>query len=819
MILNFKGTFKESYQRNNKSARTKNLRCFPSCKSSGHCSTGFCGSPVVADLNLSNPEQVLSKGEIYTWGDFCSIDDTDMTELLKLREGNYEKVKEQERTRKSPTNPLIKGTMKKNRSDEKFELSFNVENIGWHYQWISKKTTNHYQHSFRVRVFLKEHGSDILKPLCIELSPKFKVHSKRKNLRQKKEQRQKALQQIPHLITNPFNRFHDEVTTLKSFFQDDLLKNLIDDDFLLLYKADIDRIKRETLLLIRLDSYFVYYAATNANLHNLSFLNKLGFAPTSLKVNSAPDLGPFTELNLPVFDAPNLLATENNEEFNLKSVIKSFGQDLGLVAELEQLDLLCVALQEYLALDYMSKEDQKVFKYWEDLQRQAFLHSRMQKQKEHLKDHLTVDLASIEYFLYLQAEKKLSPEEFMQFKYLAEFHYVLFSRSIPFLRQLKNSDSVTECLKDVQRVLNFIAEHGLFPIDDTKLPSQPVATFIAKQIFGANEMDTHIFNQIQTDTLYLRRAIVIARRIMYSRGILSRAKQNMSFSKAGSTIINKLKDMRLDDTSLGDLSGVWKLQQTNSVVLMQTPDLFGLIDRLWNISVGKMYGYACRVLFQAITVNVTDEAMTIETSPYLGVQTKLIFVFDSQVRTTTFPELPFETSISNKRYIAWIVRNDKSAVNIRFVFAMELNHDQVQFSEDFPATPRKYSVSSMTGAEGSISSAASVVSQTSSTYNKYNVRGRYVRISLDVMVDRVNNSFSCTIALFFFETEVKRNSGGSKRVRTMKADEGSEAVDVKTSTTAPVLEVSPTLEQLFGPKDVLKEYECFCTMASSSFYR
>ena len=50
--LDFSTNFEteKPYLRNNKADGEKNIRCFPQCKSSGHCRIGFCGSSICCVL-------------------------------------------------------------------------------------------------------------------------------------------------------------------------------------------------------------------------------------------------------------------------------------------------------------------------------------------------------------------------------------------------------------------------------------------------------------------------------------------------------------------------------------------------------------------------------------------------------------------------------------------------------------------------------------------------------------------------------------------------------------------------------------------------
>eukprot|EP00514_Thraustochytrium_sp_LLF1b_P007653 CAMPEP_0184535612 /NCGR_PEP_ID=MMETSP0198_2-20121128/15988_1 /TAXON_ID=1112570 /ORGANISM="Thraustochytrium sp., Strain LLF1b" /LENGTH=237 /DNA_ID=CAMNT_0026928677 /DNA_START=155 /DNA_END=864 /DNA_ORIENTATION=+ len=141
--------FKPGYKRNKKNSQQNTLRCFPKCSEAGHSTSGFCGRPL-----------------------YCQV--SGVTTSLQA-------MKDQERSRKDPYKPFIRGevTLVANTQDT-YDIFFNRQLLCWNYNWTSTKHTCDALHMFVVRVYTQGLGSEQIEYAASLRSPVFQLYSRRR---------------------------------------------------------------------------------------------------------------------------------------------------------------------------------------------------------------------------------------------------------------------------------------------------------------------------------------------------------------------------------------------------------------------------------------------------------------------------------------------------------------------------------------------------------------------------------------------------------------------------------------------------------------
>lgn len=104
---NFETQFAPKYQRTNKAAGKKNLRCFPHHRAGGHRDTGFCGAPV--KIRVRAPAS-----DIRRWkeaGTFCTVGelraDSDPAWISKGSEVGMDEIRSLTKSKESLEKPLF----------------------------------------------------------------------------------------------------------------------------------------------------------------------------------------------------------------------------------------------------------------------------------------------------------------------------------------------------------------------------------------------------------------------------------------------------------------------------------------------------------------------------------------------------------------------------------------------------------------------------------------------------------------------------------------------------------------------------------------
>lgn len=175
------------------------FRCFPTCKPSGHTTSGFCGNSLDVSLYIEINENSPS---CHLFDSFWNDDVLFLAELKCSSESSQERsISKSEmssllRTKEAKCNPYIKGSIisiETTLTDamkqlKKIDLTFNQDHKAWHYGWISHKCSSERSHVVEV-IVLVENGliPDYYFLAASFRSPDFVIMST-KSGRQKKEQ-------------------------------------------------------------------------------------------------------------------------------------------------------------------------------------------------------------------------------------------------------------------------------------------------------------------------------------------------------------------------------------------------------------------------------------------------------------------------------------------------------------------------------------------------------------------------------------------------------------------------------------------------------
>ena len=175
------------------------FRCFPTCKSTGHITSGFCGNSFDVSLYIEIDEQSPT----------CHLFDTFwMSDVLYLAEIKCSNEISQERfvsksdihsnikTKEAKCNPYIQGRtllVETTNSDtlhqmKRIDISFNQDHNAWHYGWISHKCSSEQSHILDIMVLIENDAMNDQYFLAASFhSPEFMITST-KSGRQKKDQ-------------------------------------------------------------------------------------------------------------------------------------------------------------------------------------------------------------------------------------------------------------------------------------------------------------------------------------------------------------------------------------------------------------------------------------------------------------------------------------------------------------------------------------------------------------------------------------------------------------------------------------------------------
>lgn len=135
--------FSDWYGRNNRTCGQKSIRCFPSCKSTGHVERGFCGSHLTVQFRMQSPAALwfLEKRKLLFFAEIrrsmsqgisSSRDKISIDGLLNNSRHRNSKSK----------NPLFHGEVTVIDYDPDgviVRVQFNREQLSWNYGWKSNR--------------------------------------------------------------------------------------------------------------------------------------------------------------------------------------------------------------------------------------------------------------------------------------------------------------------------------------------------------------------------------------------------------------------------------------------------------------------------------------------------------------------------------------------------------------------------------------------------------------------------------------------------------------------------------------------------------
>jgi hypothetical protein len=196
------------YQRNNKAKGRKNLRCYPSCRSSGHVTTGFCGRPV--QINVTYDAAAADAVDILAFAQFRVCPSPASAEVLLGSSFPFDEIVNRSRgTSHNPggkaLNPWFPGvvldTKAVNSQTVTVTFSFNEGNQGWHYAWQSHRMTRQTRHCLHVFVLAARRDQQTSFTCVVELfSPSFDIFCRRKRPRNPDDPEGGSVYPMPMMI-------------------------------------------------------------------------------------------------------------------------------------------------------------------------------------------------------------------------------------------------------------------------------------------------------------------------------------------------------------------------------------------------------------------------------------------------------------------------------------------------------------------------------------------------------------------------------------------------------------------------------------------
>jgi len=175
------------YERNNRSNSIKALRCFPRCRQTGHCKSGFCGTSLKCALEVvvdhNSPQCQLEDSFWKSVTYIAEFRESLIPGLSSVRFINRQELENQLRTRTEKFKVLIEGYSNEIVTQEDrgvvtktINLEFNESCQAWHYGWQSHKYKNDTKHCVDI-VVLVENGSDSYFIAASFVSPLFEIVS------------------------------------------------------------------------------------------------------------------------------------------------------------------------------------------------------------------------------------------------------------------------------------------------------------------------------------------------------------------------------------------------------------------------------------------------------------------------------------------------------------------------------------------------------------------------------------------------------------------------------------------------------------------
>ena len=174
--IDFVTPISSSYDRNNKSTGHKSLRCFPSCRSSGHVVRGYCGQPIVTEFEVPHEIGVLIETQrMLVVAEIHSTNVAGLSSCTQLISAAIilDNVRVNNSTNK---NPIFGGEVDRvehirpasgsDTGSTRLRVSFNKESQSWNYGWLSNRWNTE---SHVVEIILFGHVGDFY-PVMLRLA-------------------------------------------------------------------------------------------------------------------------------------------------------------------------------------------------------------------------------------------------------------------------------------------------------------------------------------------------------------------------------------------------------------------------------------------------------------------------------------------------------------------------------------------------------------------------------------------------------------------------------------------------------------------------
>lgn len=184
--------FHAKYQRNNKRSGLKNLRCFPRCPDSGHKPLGFCGSPIVVEVQLTYRDasgRVSIPKHVVAWGEFGLAEyggaRYHVTQTIDSEEIGQTLVRTSEEVMTRPLFPsdaVVVGTGSNavGERSSSYRFTFESGKKGYHYSWHGNKYTSEKEHCFYVYLATGASPST-MQIVGVFRSPRFTMYCRRRH--------------------------------------------------------------------------------------------------------------------------------------------------------------------------------------------------------------------------------------------------------------------------------------------------------------------------------------------------------------------------------------------------------------------------------------------------------------------------------------------------------------------------------------------------------------------------------------------------------------------------------------------------------------
>eukprot|EP00924_Labyrinthula_sp_SR-Ha-C_P014575 snap_masked-scaffold_34-processed-gene-1.63-mRNA-1 protein AED:1.00 eAED:1.00 QI:0/0/0/0/1/1/3/0/736 len=700
MNIEFLNTFKEVYQRNNKSSAVKNLRCFPECRPNGHCAQGFCGNAVSVRITFPNFSEGYHK--LKAWGDFYTFPNHKTYNSETSEESFYSlsEMKNSERNSKKPLNVLIPGRFEIDPNDPQKQnliLVFNRQFIGWNYQWQSNKTTSDYAHAFRVRIFTDiEESEDKIFCIKIAFSPKFKIYSRRKIL---KPSQKYLTGLIPDLV--------EETEKYRALFHSQCVIDLITPSSLAKYKRNYLQYRRENTYQRRMNEFVTYFFLQNIKHIKYSWLYLSFHGLCSLHL---PDKEFNKEdSNLSLF---NMDDTESGKKLvNLRKFLQA---RLGsttfetLEQELEELELFILNRGRTLLLEdqpiNLIKNVSNAFKCRNDVSGfKNFLHS----QRATLFQTLEVDLETFEYFLCSEVEKDLTTEKLIQYQLCPDLHVTghLISRGL-----ICGKDRIKGVEFRFEALMNSFSDLGIFLLDTAFLPTHNTAKLLISLVLRTPLMDKESFQIASKNINTWRRLVTVARRASKTAGFIKLTEQLAQNSEVSTSQNNNSSFSVITDF----VSGNWcfkSVEETNQPIV------------------------------SSFFIELTSDSFTI--NPHLPLGAGCVKIkLDGIPRPESTPSLPFQPILVEESLFGWIHHVDTNKVKLRFMKSFELHP-----FHNLKSTSKERAENSLLGTTCNLEDIGGK-----------SLCGRHWRISIELVFERDPLLFTLYVCLFVLESSPNKIS-------------------------------------------------------------